>query len=75
VTTCRTAQDREPTGTAMSKREPLWSVTGGLFAVASAILVVGAVMLLGALMPARYQFASSALDGQVVWQATPSRAA
>lgn len=50
------------------ERNQLWSVTGGLFALASAILLVAAMMALGLLMPARYQFAPSALDGQVVWR-------
>jgi hypothetical protein len=59
----------------MVERNQLWSVTGGLFALACAILLVAAMMALGLLMPARYQFASSALlaleravDGQVVWR-------
>jgi len=54
-------------GAGMTERSPLWTSTGGLFAIAVALLV-----LAGAIsnMPTqgRYQFAPSALDGQVVWR-------
>ena len=47
----------------------VWSPTGGLFAVATSIFILAAIMLAGLLMPARYQFAASSLGGgQAVWR-------
>jgi hypothetical protein len=45
----------------MARQTSIWSPTGGLYALAFAVLVVGGVSLSGVVAPARYQFIQSDL--------------
>ena len=51
----------------MIDRKALWSPTGGLYAVAAGLVIL-AIATGNSIFSHRYQFASSSLDGQVVWR-------
>jgi hypothetical protein len=52
----------------MARQITVWSPTGGLFAIAFAVLILGAITLSGVFASARYQFAARATDGQMIWR-------
>ena len=51
----------------MIDRKALWSPAGGLYAVAAGLVIL-AIVTGASILAHRYQFASSSLDGQVVWR-------
>ena len=52
----------------MARQMRVWSPTGGLFAVAFSVLIVGAITLSGVFAPPRYQFATHELGGITLWR-------